>query len=86
MRQCDRCGREIGLRETSYHVWVWVVASMNEELDGRVDEDLDQAVSQVTERLGPLPADLVASEVYARRSYFVCPWCQERILANPLGK
>jgi len=85
MRQCDRCGREITQRETAYHIWVWIVAAVNDVINNEQETSLADAVKDVEYRMGSIPEYLVTSDVYARKSYYICPQCKEILLANPLG-
>jgi hypothetical protein len=83
---CDRCGRTLEATQISYHVWLWVVAQVNEETSVSGEADWDELVCRASERFADLSEELIASEVYARRSFLVCPQCKGCILEDPLHR
>jgi hypothetical protein len=83
---CDRCGRPIQQSDAAYLVWLWVVARVNDEIPPSVPRDWNEMVAQTAERFSAVPAEQIAAEVYARRSYLVCSTCKEQIVKNPFGR
>lgn len=86
MKRCDRCGCEISDRETGFYVWMWIVAQVNEDITNTHRGTISEVAEDIEYRMGPLPDYLVASDIYARRSYYICSRCKEILIANPLGK
>jgi hypothetical protein len=82
---CARCGRTIHSHDAAFHVWLWVVARVNEDIAPSSEADWRQAVAQASERLAAVPEDEIASEVYARRSYLVCSRCKDHVVEAPFG-
>ena len=48
--------------------------------------DFDAALEQIAEEAAGLTADDLQDGVHRRFEYRLCPRCQKRFLANPLGK
>ena len=82
--RCDGCGKAIEARDAAYHVWLWVVARVNDGLDPSRLSNWDAVVAHVSEQLAGAPEEQIASEVYARRSYLVCLKCKEHMVSDPL--
>jgi len=82
---CDRCGRSIEQGDAAYHVWLWVVARVNDEILPSAPRDWNEMVGQTAERFSVVPAEQIAAEVYARKSYVVCTACKKQIVNNPFG-
>ncbi len=85
MTRCDRCGAGLSPTDVAYHVWIWVVARVGEEVREGPWSSLEEAVADVSSRRQGVPEELVASDVHAARSFLVCVSCKERLLADPLG-
>lgn len=86
MTRCDRCDAIIPADGIAYHIWIWAVARVNDELQGGPWTGIREAVEAVAARSGGLPEALVASDVHCSRSFLVCTPCKEHLLANPLNR
>jgi hypothetical protein len=84
--RCDRCGKTIEARDPAYYIWLWVVARVNDELGPSATSSWDTTVAHVSEQFAGVPEELIASEVYARRSYLVCSKCKEYLIVKPLRR
>ncbi len=85
---CDLCGATLPVH-ASYVVRTEVFADPSlppitgDELAGF---DFDQALEQIAEEAAGMTADDLQDGVHRRFEYRLCPRCQKRFLANPLGK
>lgn len=86
MTRCDRCGRVIPEGRLAYHVWIWVVARIDESLPQGLEADLQEVVGEAADYYRGMSEVEVASDVHCQRSYLVCSLCKEELLANPLGR
>ena len=85
---CDLCAATLPAH-ASYVVRIDVFADPSlppmsgDELAGF---DFDAALEQVAEEAAGMTADDLQDGVHRRFEYRLCPRCQRRFLANPLGK
>ncbi|CAA9386530.1 MAG: hypothetical protein AVDCRST_MAG64-979 [uncultured Phycisphaerae bacterium] len=85
---CDLCAATLPAH-ASYVVRIDVFADPSlppmsgDELAGF---DFDAALEQVAEEAAGMTADDLQDGVHRRFEYRLCPRCQKRFLANPLGK
>jgi hypothetical protein len=85
---CDLCDRRL-LAHASYVVRIDVYADPStpamstEELE---ETDFDETLDQLMDEMKGMTADDLQDGVHRRFEYRICPACQRRFLANPLGK
>ena len=85
---CDMCGTVVA-PHAHYLVKIEVYAdpsvpSMSiEELQ---EIDFDQKFSDLIEQMKHLSADDLQDQVHRKFEYRICPACQRKFIANPLGK
>ena len=85
---CDLCGRDVDVH-ASYVVRMDVFADPSvppmttEEIQSA---DFGQALDDLVEQMQGMTADDLQDTVHRRFEFRLCPACQRRFLANPLGK
>ena len=85
---CDLCGRPTA-RQASYVVQVSVFADpalppVTAEQVAAMD--LDKTMEELLAEMEHLSADDLLDQVHRKFEYRICPVCQPKFLANPLGK
>jgi len=84
---CDACGRIVP-KHAHYVVRIDVFAdpampqTSSEEL---AEMDFDAAFAELIEQMKSMTADELQDQVHRRFEYRICPACQRKFLANPLG-
>lgn len=84
---CDLCGRVLELH-ASYVLRIEVFADPSvppmttEQIKAM---DFDQTLDDLLEQMKGMTADDLMDDVHRRMEYRLCPACQKRFLANPLG-
>ena len=85
---CDLCDLALPLH-ASYLVRIDVMADPSlppmsgEEL---ASFNFEKALTEIADEASAMTADELQDGVYRRFEYRLCPMCQRRFLANPLGK
>jgi hypothetical protein len=85
---CELCDRVLP-KDASYVVRIDVFADPSmPKLSGEDLEemDFDKAFAELIEQMKHLSADDLQDQVHRRFEYRLCPACQRRFLANPMGK
>jgi len=84
---CDACGRVVP-KHTHYVVRIDIFAdpempqTTSEEL---AEMDFDAAFAELIEQMKSMTTDDLQDQVHRRFEYRICPSCQRKFLANPLG-
>jgi hypothetical protein len=84
---CDACGRIVPAH-AHYVVRIDIFAdpSMPETTsDELAAMDFDAVFAQLIEQMKSMTADELQDQVHRRFEYRLCPACQRKFLANPLG-
>jgi hypothetical protein len=84
---CDICGVRVE-PHAHYLVRIDIFAdpSMpNVTSDELEEKDFDHAFAQLIEQMKHMSADELQDQVHRRFEYRVCPTCQRKLIANPLG-
>lgn len=85
---CDLCGREVDVH-ASYVVRMDVYADptvppmTTEEIESA---DFGKSLDDLVGQMDGMTADDLQDTVHRRFEFRLCPACQRRFLANPLGK
>ena len=85
---CDICGVRVE-PHAHYVVRIDVFADPSmPQLSGEDLEemDFDKAFAELIEQMKRLSPDDLQDQVHRRFEYRLCPACQRRVLANPMGK
>src|SRR5688500_5463279 len=85
---CDLCDRRL-IKHASYVVRIDVFAdpSMPELSTEDLEEmDFDGTLAKLMAEMKSMTADDLQDGVHRRFEFRLCPACQRRFLANPLGK
>jgi hypothetical protein len=85
---CDLCGTPLA-PHLHYIVRIDVLAdpSVPAISSGQLGAtNFGQAISSLINEMKGMDADQLQDQVFRRFEYRVCPKCQMRVLANPLGK
>jgi hypothetical protein len=86
---CDRCKRVIDPeQELRYVVRLEIEAVMDpvHEQDPQDDRDHLLEIDEILERVDAAECDAISEEVYQKRRFDLCPSCQRKFAANPLGR
>jgi hypothetical protein len=86
--QCNLCGKPIA-PQSHYIVRIEVFAdpSMPPTSEAKLASiDFDAAVSELLDEMGQMTAEELQDQVHRHFEFKICPACQPRFLANPLGK
>jgi len=84
---CDACGRTIPA-DAHYVVRIDVFADPNmPQMSGEdlSKMDFDATFAQLIEQMKSMTAEELQDQVHRRFEYRLCPACQRKFLANPLG-
>ena len=85
---CDLCRRDLPAH-ASYVVRIDVFADPSippTSAEALAAADFDQAYNELLEEMQGMTAEELQDGVHRRFEFRLCPACQRRFLANPLGK
>jgi hypothetical protein len=86
--QCNLCGKPIA-PHAHYIVRIEVFADPSMPPTSATELasiDFDAAVSELLDEMGQMTAEELQDQVHRQFEFKICPACQPRFLANPLGK
>ena len=84
---CDACGRVVPAH-AHYVVRIDVFADPampQTSSDELAEMDFDRTFAELIEQMKTMTADELQDQVHRRFEYRICPACQRKFLANPLG-
>jgi hypothetical protein len=85
---CDLCGVTL-VPHLHYIVRIDVMADPSIpaiKSDQFNETNFGQSISSIIDAMKNMDADELQDQVFRRFEYCICPKCQARVLANPLGK
>ncbi len=85
---CDRCGKRMTQGGLRYIVKMEVYAAIDatDEDDPVDDRDHLSEINDIIESLDEGNFDSVGDDIYKLSQFDICPDCQCKLLANPLGR